>query len=90
MTQIIGLLYAGFLVYVGINYIEHLLSTGITSSSSLRLPMGYVYLAVPIGMALFAIFYLQSIIKTISNKSIESNSEVADAEIDNNALGGKI
>jgi TRAP-type C4-dicarboxylate transport system permease small subunit len=69
LTQLVGFLYACFIIYVGINYIQHLLNTGITSQSTLRLPMGYVYLAVPIGMLFFALFYFQSLFKEIFNKA---------------------
>lgn len=69
ITNIIGLSYGAFLVYVGVAYIEHLFSTGITSHSPLRLPMGYVYFAVPIGMLFFSFFYLHSLAKELYGKN---------------------
>ena len=69
LTYLIGFLFACFIVYVGINYIQHLLNTGITSQSALKLPMGYVYLAVPIGMLFFALYYLQAILKEFTKGS---------------------
>lgn len=66
IIAIVGILYAVFLVYVGIEYIQHLLTTGITSQSSLRLPMGYVFLAVPLGMVFFALFYFQIFLEELS------------------------
>jgi TRAP-type C4-dicarboxylate transport system permease small subunit len=63
INNLIGFLYAGFLVYIGFNYIQHLLDTGITSNSSLRLPMWIVFLVVPFGMIFFALYYFESFIK---------------------------
>lgn len=77
INSIIGILFTGFLVYVGINYIEHLLTTGITSHSSLRLPMGYVFLVVPIGMLFLGLFYFRSLandLKKHQELPMENNS----------------
>lgn len=96
ISQLVGFLYACILIYVGINYIQHLLNTGITSHSSLRLPMGYVYLAVPIGMLFFAFYYFQSLFKAISNKAelevkeSENHETVKNIEVENNIVEGKI
>lgn len=68
INSIIGILYAAFLVYVGINYMQHLLETGITSHSSLRLPMGYVFLVVPIGMLFFGLYYVRNLVNDMKNK----------------------
>jgi TRAP-type C4-dicarboxylate transport system permease small subunit len=68
INSIIGVLYGCFLIYVGFSYIQHLLSTGITSHSSLRLPMGYVYLVVPIGMAFFALYYFRNLLKELPKR----------------------
>ena len=59
INSLVGIFYAAFLVYVSINYIQHLFSTGIKSHSPLRLPMAYVLMAVPIGMSLFALYYVK-------------------------------
>ncbi|MFC2949189.1 TRAP transporter small permease [Virgibacillus sediminis] len=67
-TCIVGICYAGFIMFAGIEYVQHLLRTGITSHSPLRLPMSYVFLAVPIGMFFLAMYYLQSFIKEIKSK----------------------
>jgi TRAP-type C4-dicarboxylate transport system permease small subunit len=76
LSQLIGFLYGCFLIYVGINYVQHLLDTGITSNSSLRLPMSYVFLVVPIGMLFFALYYFQSLLKEIPHKKeIEKSIE---------------
>ena len=94
ITNLIGFLYACFIIYVGINYIEHLLNTGITSNSSLRLPMGYVFLAVPLGMLFFAFYYLQSLLKEIPNKAeiqqSKSHETVKNVEVEGNVFNGKI
>lgn len=80
----IGLTYAGFIVYVGINYINHLASTGITSNSSMRLPMWLVFLCVPIGMLFLAWYYFTVIVSEIKGKpNILKNS---DQEIKGNDL----
>jgi TRAP-type C4-dicarboxylate transport system permease small subunit len=63
INSLIGFLYALFLVYIGFNYIQHLLDTGITSNSSLRLPMWIVFLVVPIGMIFFALYYYEVFMK---------------------------
>jgi TRAP-type C4-dicarboxylate transport system permease small subunit len=74
LNAIIGFLYACFLVYVGFNYVQHLFDTGITSNSSLRVPMGYVFLIVPISMIFFAAYYLESFIKEVPKvKQIEED-----------------
>jgi TRAP-type C4-dicarboxylate transport system permease small subunit len=65
INYLIGFFYAGFLVYIGFNYIQHLVDTGITSNSSLRIPMWIVFLVVPIGMLFFALYYFQSLVKEI-------------------------
>lgn len=71
----IGLIYAGFIVYVGINYIDHLASTGITSYSSMRLPMWFVFLCIPIGMLFLAWYYFTVIVEEIrSKRTIVQNS----------------
>lgn len=81
-NSIIGLIYSAFLVYVGISYIQHLMATGITSHSSLRIPMGYVLLVIPIGMTFLGLFYVKEIKKTLTNESnaTVNNEEEAEKE----------
>lgn len=68
-NSLIGLIYSAFLVYVGISYVQHLMATGITSHSSLRLPMGIVFLVIPIGMTFLGLFYVKEMKKTLTNDS---------------------
>jgi TRAP-type C4-dicarboxylate transport system permease small subunit len=77
-NSVIGLIYAAFLVYVGISYVQHLNTTGITSHSSLRIPMGIVLLVIPIGMTFFGLFYIKELKKTITNDSnvTEDSAEI--------------
>ncbi|WP_010530073.1 TRAP transporter small permease [Lentibacillus jeotgali] len=62
LVFLVGIFYAGFILYAGVEYIDHLIRTGITSHSPLRLPMSFVFLSVPIGFFFLALYYLQSFI----------------------------
>ncbi len=78
----IGMLYDDFIVYVGINYIDHLAVTGITSFSPMRLPMTFVFLAVSIDMFFLAWYYFTVIVSEIKvNPNIPKNPDQAIQEM---------
>lgn len=69
INGIIGVLYATFMIIVSFSYIKHLANTGITSHSSLQIPLSFVFIAVPIGMFFLAMFYVDEIKQALNKKS---------------------
>lgn len=61
----LGLLFSLILLYASLTSITHLYETGLTSHSTLRLPMWAVSLAIPIGSVLLALYYLRSFCETV-------------------------
>ncbi|MCJ7856394.1 TRAP transporter small permease [Lachnospiraceae bacterium NSJ-143] len=47
-------------------------------SPAMRIPMGYMYAAIPIGMILFIIRYIQDIIEAVKNFNKDDKEEVAE------------
>lgn len=84
VTQVIngcvGVLYAVFIIIVSFSYIEHLVKTGITSHSSLQIPISFVFIAVPIGMFFLAMFYLDEI-KNATVKKLKPSPEQVGKEL---------
>jgi len=68
LVYIISSFYALFLIYAGVDYIQHLYNTGITSSSSLKLPMYFVFLSVPVGFFFLFLYYIQKLIEEIKRR----------------------
>lgn len=67
VITLVSIFYTLFIVYVGVQYVGHLLNTGTTSHSPMKLPMGYVLMVVPIGMGLLFWYYFKSLIKQIKS-----------------------
>jgi TRAP-type C4-dicarboxylate transport system permease small subunit len=63
-NYVIMLIYTSVLVYEGINMVELTMSQ---KSPAIGLPVGYVYLALPVSAVLMVLFILEALTKEIAN-----------------------
>lgn len=63
-----------FLFTMGLQIVQ---KTMMQFSSALRIPMGYIYLAIPVGAALMVVFCLEQLYNLIKNKELVAGSQVS-------------
>ncbi|WP_088105887.1 TRAP transporter small permease [Halalkalibacter urbisdiaboli] len=75
IANLLFLSFAMFIVIYGYDMAERLLQFGQTSPA-LRIPMGFVYLAAPVGMALTSIRLIQNLLNQVKTLLGKGNFEV--------------
>lgn len=79
IVRIIWVGFALFICYQGIQAVNIIMSFG-QKSSAMRIPMQFVYMAVPVGMILMSIRLIEKTIKELLHKDNSAAKEGGDAE----------
>ncbi|MCL7466651.1 TRAP transporter small permease [Phaeovulum sp. NW3] len=74
VTDLIGLLFSGYIAWIGIEMVTFVLNSG-QRSPTLGIPMGYIYLAPTVGFVLLALRYGLSLVGLIDRFSGEETAE---------------
>lgn len=74
ITQVVGVVLCVIILIISIDIVQKQLSGG-QKSPALRLEMGYVYLAIPVGMVFFIIRYIERMVNTIRNFNKDEPAE---------------
>lgn len=72
ITLLLSAFYSLLVVFSAVKFIPHLYANRIISSSSMELPLWAVYLAIPIGGLLLALYYLETFFSRLSTKRTKS------------------
>lgn len=65
INMFLGIVFSAIILYSCYLYIPHLFEMGLSSSSTMRLPMWAVYLVIPIGGILLLMYYIREIVRHI-------------------------
>jgi len=77
LVMIVSIILCAIIFEYGISIVGSLLSKG-QLSPAMRIPMGYIYAAIPVGMVFFIIRYFQCIYMTIKNLNEDEKEEVGE------------
>lgn len=68
-SDVMGFLWGSALFASSLKFIPHLLASNVVSSSSLRLPLWFMYVVVLLGSLLLALFYLESVVSRVQRRA---------------------
>lgn len=66
LSMVLGVILCGIILKYGVDIVITQMNR-MQYSPAMRIPMGYIYLAIPVGMVLFIIRYLQGIIEKVKS-----------------------